>query len=138
MTAERVNGFAPIGGYAGLGDGRTVALVARDGRIDWLPVPALHAPPVFAALLDPENGGRLSLCPRGPFTVERHYRGDSPILETIFQTDQGRVRVTDALTGPQSWTELVRRVEGLDGHVPMTWSVRPGTRFGAARPWTER
>jgi GH15 family glucan-1,4-alpha-glucosidase len=138
MTAERVNGFAPIGGYAALGDGRTVALVARDGRIDWLPVPALHAPPVFAALLDPENGGRLSLCPRGPFTVERHYRGDSPILETIFQTDQGRVRVTDALTGPQSWTELVRRVEGLDGHIPMTWSVRPGTRFGAARPWTER
>src|SRR4051794_26348730 len=111
MTAERVNGFAPIGGDAALGDGRAVALVARSGRIGGRPVPGLPAPPVCAGLLDPENGGRLSLCPRGPFTVERHYRGDSPILETIFQTDQGRVRVPDALTGPQSWTELVRRVE---------------------------
>jgi GH15 family glucan-1,4-alpha-glucosidase len=138
IVEQRADGYAPIGGYAVLGDGRTVALVAADGRIDWLPLPTLHAPPAFAALLDPHEGGYLELRPRKDCSVSRRYRADSPILETTYQTDDGTVRVTDALTDVLPWTELVRRVEGLDGRVPMTWSVRPGTRFGTAQPWTER
>ena len=35
---------------------RTVALVATDGRIDWLPLPELDAVPAFAALLDATLG----------------------------------------------------------------------------------
>ncbi|MCU7726264.1 glycoside hydrolase family 15 protein [Actinoplanes sp. KI2] len=137
MAEQRRDGYVPIGDYAVLGDGRTVALAAADGRIDWLPLPALHAPPVFAALLDPAEGGYLELRPRQPFTVTRRYRGNAPILESTYTTTDGSVRVVEALTGPQSWGELVRRADGLAGHVPMTWTVRPGTRFGTAQPWTE-
>ncbi|MEV6848009.1 glycoside hydrolase family 15 protein [Actinoplanes sp. NPDC051411] len=134
---ERVDGYVPLEDYAVLGDGRTVALVATDGRIDWLPTPSMHAPPVFAAVLDPPDGGFVELRPEEPFTTSRRYLPGTPILETTFRTAGGEVRVTDALNTDLPWTELVREVEGIAGEVPMRWEVRPGTRFGTAQPWSE-
>ena len=137
----RIDGWAPIGRYAVIGDGRTVALIAEDGRIDWWPLPALDSPPVFAALLDPEHGGHLQLQPDDEYTVSRQYVGESNVLETTFTTSTGTVRITDALTlhnaGRLPWTELVRRIDGLTGTVPMRWAIRPGTRFDTAQPWAE-
>ncbi len=132
-------GFLPIGSYAALGDGNTVALVGADGSVDWLATPNVDAPPLFAAVLDPEDGGRLVLQPAAPFDVQRRYLPDTNVLESEFSTDSGRVRVTEALTygsmGPLPWTELAQRVEGLEGEVPLRWEVRPGNRFAHARPW---
>lgn len=138
---RRTDGYVPIEDYALLGDGRTVALVAGDGRVDWWPVPTLDAPPVFAAVLDPEHGGYFALRPTTDFTVTRRYLPGTNVLETTFRTETGSVRVTDALSmgaaGPLPWGELARRVEGLDGSVEMAWTVAPGTRFDSCQPWTE-
>jgi GH15 family glucan-1,4-alpha-glucosidase len=139
---KRKDGFAPIGDYAPIGDGRTTALVALDGSVDFMSLPTMESPSVFAALLDPERGGRFVLRPDGRFDAERRYLDRSNVLETTYTTRDGTVRVTEALTlhggGQVPWRELARRVEGLAGDVPMQWSVEPRFDWGRTQPTITR
>ncbi|MBI9113647.1 glycoside hydrolase family 15 protein [Sanguibacter suaedae] len=137
--SPRTDGYAPLRAYAAIGDGRTIALVADDGCIDWFPTPDLDSPPAFASILDARHGGCLELAPTRPYRLRRQYIVGTNVLATTYVTDTGTVRVTDSLNtgvaGRLPWSELARRVEGLEGTVALTWRVTPGTVLNTASPW---
>jgi GH15 family glucan-1,4-alpha-glucosidase len=101
-------------------------------------LPNLHSPTTFAAMLDPEKGGRFVLAPEGEFEVARRYLGRTNVLETTYRTGDGVVRVTEALTlqdgGLLPWIELARRIEGIEGSVPLRWRLEPRFDWGRREP----
>jgi len=127
--------------YGALGDGRSVALVGVNGSIDWWSVPNLDSTPLFDRLLDPDGGGRFAIIPVGDFAVERRYRTDSNVLEHTFTTAGGRARLTDSLNsgtaGRLPWSELARRIEGLEGSVEFRVEAFLGRRLNRPPSWRQ-
>jgi GH15 family glucan-1,4-alpha-glucosidase len=138
----RIDGYARIEDYALIGDGRTAALVARDGSIDWLCLPNFDSPSIFAAVLDAARGGAFELQPTQPFDARQRYLPGTNVLETTFTTSTGCGRVIDALTLPRPglppMRELVRAIDLQSGTMRLRWRFAPRFDYGRAVPRFER
>ncbi len=75
--------------------------------------------------------------PAIPYHVSRAFLPRSNVLATQFDTDEGSVRLLDALIPPKASDngalELVRSVEGLTGNVPLNSSLHPHAGPGFVR-----
>ncbi len=92
-----MSAFPPIGEYAFLSDCETTALVAPNGNVEWLCLPRMDSPSVFASILDRDAGSfRI-----GPSDVNvpagRRYIPGTMVVETSWETRTGWVIVRDAL-----------------------------------------
>jgi GH15 family glucan-1,4-alpha-glucosidase len=129
----------PIERYALIGDCHTAALVGSDGSIDWLCVPRFDSGACFAALLGGPEHGRWRIGPSGKITaVRRKYRGGTLILETEFETAEGRARLTDFMPASRTRFDVVRIVEGLSGRVAMSLELIVRFDYGSIVPWVRR
>jgi len=106
--------------YGLIGDCTSAALVGRNGSIDWLCWPRFDRGACFAALLGNVDHGRWSLCPvEKKFTTNRRYRGETMLLESVFETQSGSFAVIDFMPMEDSQSSVIRIVEGRKGAVPV-------------------
>ena len=94
---HQVSAFPPIADYAFLSDCETTALIAPNGNVEWMCLPRMDSPSVFAAVLD-RDAGRFRI---GPADVNvpagRRYIPGTMVVETSWETRMGWVIVRDAL-----------------------------------------
>jgi GH15 family glucan-1,4-alpha-glucosidase len=155
----RASSFPPIANYGFLSDCHTTALVAPGGAVEWMCLPRLDSPSVFAAMLDRDAGSfRL-----GPSDVSvpaaRRYIPGTMVLETTWMTRTGWCVVRDALViGPWRHEKvhqsthrrppedfdadhmLVRIVKCVQGTVEINMTCEPVMDYGSKSPtwdWVE-
>ena len=126
--------------HAVVGDTQTMALIARDGSVDWLCLPRFDSAACFAALLGDERNGRWQICPRGSPRAWSPGRPAATARARWSSRPSGRPRPEwsasiDAMPIRDGHADLVRRVEGVSGEVEM--ALRYTVRFGYGRdvPW---
>ena len=130
-------GYQPIEDYGIIGDLHTVALVGKNGSIDFLSFPKFDSPTIFCALLDDERGGRFSIRPRfdEDLTRKQMYLPDTNVLITRFLASAGVGEVSDFMPiGIYPYDhprQLVRRVKTVRGTVRYDLTFEP--RFDYAR-----
>jgi GH15 family glucan-1,4-alpha-glucosidase len=131
--------MAHIEDYGLIGDLQTAALVGRDGSIDWACFPRFDSGACFAALLGTTEHGRWIVAPHADaWEAGRRYRPGTLILETDWETDDGKVRVIDFMPPRGEAPDIVRIVEGLDGEVPMDAELVVRFDYGKTVPWVRR
>jgi GH15 family glucan-1,4-alpha-glucosidase len=119
-----------------IGDCKTVALVGRDGSIDWLCWPRFDSDACFAALLGSPENGRWLLAPASEVKrITRRYRDRTLILESRFETVDGDVTVIDFMPPGSGHSDLVRIVRGESGAVRMRMELSIRTGYGLSIPW---
>jgi GH15 family glucan-1,4-alpha-glucosidase len=122
--------------YALIGDCESAALVSRSGSIDWLCWPRFDSPACFSALLGDTSHGRWLIAPSGePRRIQRSYRADTLILETMYETESGAARVVDFMPPRDDGADVIRLVIGERGRVPMRTELVIRFGYGAYVPW---
>src|SRR5262245_30065822 len=145
--------YPPIGDYAFLSDCESTALVAPSGNVEWMCLPRMDSPSVFASILDRHGGGfRL-----GPADVmvpaQRRYLPGTMVLETSWGTTTGWIIVRDVLLiGPwhhetelshthrraptdyDSDHVLLRTIRCVNGEVQVSLDCEPVFDYGQSVP----
>ena len=126
--------YQPIGDYGIIGDLNTVALVGRNGSIDFLCFPRFDSPSIFAALLDKEKGGHFKVSVKGSNTKNKQiYLPDTNVLLTHLMCPGSMNEVTDFMPVEELYpgNALIRRVTCRKGKTTFVMECAP--RFNYAR-----
>ncbi|MDQ6771542.1 MAG: glycoside hydrolase family 15 protein [Candidatus Dormibacteraeota bacterium] len=145
--------FPPIAEYGFLSDCEVTALVAPSGNVEWMCVPRMDGPSIFAAILD-RDGGHFRLGPHGLHVPsERRYLPGTMILETTWGTPHGWLVVRDVLLigpwrhkeeraarhrrPPSDWEAehvLLRTLRCVEGTVEVVLDCEPAFDYASRRP----
>lgn len=134
--------YKKISDYGIIGNLHTVALVGRDGSIDWMCLPHIDSPSMFGAILDSDDGGYFSISPEGEWDSVLSYLEDTNVLYGKFRTRTGFYSLTDFMTVPadeglnceQGEHVLVRLLHVQHGTVRVRVRFEPRFDYGRIIP----
>lgn len=128
--------YQPIEDYAVVGNLRTVALVGRNGSIDWFCFPRFDSPSVFGAILDHRKGGCFRIRALGDdVSLKQMYWPDSNVLLTRFLSEGGVGEILDymPIASPRGvrggFHGLVRRVRVVRGTLRFRMDCTPAFNY---------
>ncbi len=144
--------YPPIADFGFLSDCEVTALIAPSGSVEWMCLPRMDGPSVFAAMLDRDAGWFRF----GPADVhvpaDRRYLAGTMVLETVWNCGEGWLVVRDCLViGP--WRHehpergshrrpptdydaehmLLRTVRCTEGAVQLVMDCEPAFDYGRRR-----
>jgi GH15 family glucan-1,4-alpha-glucosidase len=133
-----------IGDYAMIGDCHSLALVGRDGSIDWLCLPRFDSPSVFGRMLDPDAGHFGVMPLEDVIDISRTYLPATNVLQTTFTTTSGVLELTDCMpvepfdpqrpTAVENHSSVLRRMICRRGRVSVAIDLRPRLEYGIVLP----
>jgi GH15 family glucan-1,4-alpha-glucosidase len=138
------DGYRPIEDYGLIGDMHTVALVGKNGSIDWCCLPRFDAPSVFARILDAEQGGFFQIAQRGDnLTTKQFYWPETNVLVTRFLSEDGVGEVRDFMpvagrVGTVDRRQIIRTVRAVRGTVTFDIACRPAFDYARANHEIDR
>src|SRR5579883_3115961 len=128
--------YLPIEDYAVIGDLHTVALVGKNGSIDWCCIPRFDSPSVFGAILDADRGGFFRISPPDTPDMGRKqlYLPETNILITRFLTVDGVGEITDFMPIKQENSShhqhhIIRMVKVVRGTLSFEMTCRPAFNY---------
>ncbi len=144
--------FPPIEDYGFISDCEVCALIAPSGNVEWMCLPRMDGPAIFAAMLD-RDAGRFRLGPTDVVVpAGRRYLPGTMVLETTWDTPTGWAVVRDVLligpwrhTSSRSGTHrrvptdydgekvLLRTLRCLSGSIEIVLECEPAFDYGRWR-----
>jgi GH15 family glucan-1,4-alpha-glucosidase len=137
-TQRTKTAYRPIENYGLIGDMHTVALVGKDGSIDWCCLPRFDAPSVFARILDAETGGYFQIALRGEeVTTKQFYWPETNVLVTRFLSEDGVGEVRDFMpvagrASDADRRQIIRMVRAVRGTVTFRVECHPAFDYARA------
>ena len=126
--------FQAIENYAVIGNMKSLALIGKEGSIDFFCFPRFDSPSIFVALLDPDKGGYFCIRPMlDGKNTKQLYLPDTNIVLTRFLADDGLAELTDFMPVSErdDLNQIVRIVRVIHGEVTFQMDCFP--RFDYAR-----
>ncbi|MBA2678086.1 MAG: glycoside hydrolase family 15 protein, partial [Ktedonobacteraceae bacterium] len=137
QASQQAENYLPIGDYAVIGDLHTVALVGKNGSIDWCCLPRFDSPSVFGALLDTNKGGFFRIHPsdsHAHIARKQLYLPETNVLVTRFLTVDGIGEITDfmPIKQPDANEEdhtIIRSVAVVSGSLSFEMLCHPAFNY---------
>ena len=128
--------YQPIEDYGLIGDMQTVALVGKNGAIDWFCFPYFDSPSVFGAILDDRKGGCFKIAPvdKDGLLSKQFYWPDTNVLATRFFSSDGVGELLDFMPVDRAGKArenrlLIRKVSALRGAVTFRMECSPAFNY---------
>jgi GH15 family glucan-1,4-alpha-glucosidase len=115
-----------------IGDRQTTAIMTKKGKVVWYSPERFDNPSLFAALLDPDDGGAWNFLTESAAFQKRAYKGYSAVLQTHFNSGENQMVLTDFMPVQHKVKGICRMLSSVFEEV--VFVLEPAPLYGQEEP----